>query len=117
MPTYCSWRQDPGARMTRHILSLLVQNDYIHFPPFCLVGRILLKIYRESVNIAFLMAGTALVPLALVNVVRLFNFVSNLLLNVNHQPNSLQEEGGLYLTAWPISGRSTKYEALFTQSY
>jgi len=118
LPTYCSWRPDPGAStIDAFSISWTKMTPYL-FPPFCLVGRALSKIRRESVNFACLIApawpAQHWYP-QLLSMLSDFPILlpedHDLLLDVNHQPNPLQEEGRLYLTAWPISGRPMRHKA------
>ena len=56
LPIYCSWRPDPGA-ISVDAFSIPWRDELPYlFPPFCLIGRALLKIQRESVNQACLIA-------------------------------------------------------------
>ena len=56
LPTYCSWKLDPGAiSVDAFSISWRDKSPYL-FPPFCLIGRALLKIQRESVEQTCLIA-------------------------------------------------------------
>ena len=83
------------------ILNILGQNDTLYV---CLVGRTLLKIQRDHIKFACLVA-TAWPGQVLTMLVAL----PKLLLSHNYRPHPLQTEGSLCLTTWPISGNHMKH--------
>jgi len=47
-PVYCTWRPDPGALAVDGFSISWAQEFPYLFPPFCLIGRALSKIQRDS---------------------------------------------------------------------
>ena len=118
LPIYCSWRPDPGViSVDAFTMSWRDQSPYL-FPPFCLYGKALLKIQRESVNQACLIAPawpgqmwySQLLTMLAGYPILLPQF-PELLLSPDQKPHPLVLEEKLFLTAWPVSGDVTKCKA------
>ena len=122
LPVYCSWKPDPGAlAVDAFSISWAREIPYL-FPPFCLVGRALSKIQRETISCACLVAPAwptqAWYPQLLAMLVDLPVLLpeeDDLLLSPDQRPHPLQLEGSLCLTAWPISGNTMKCEAFLKE--
>ena len=118
LPIYCSWRPDPGAiSVDAFTMSWRDQSPYL-FPPFCLIGKALLRIQRESVNQACLIAPawpgqmwySQLLTMLAGYPILLPQF-PELPLSPDQKPHPLVLEEKLFLTAWPVSGNVTRCKA------
>jgi len=111
-PVYCSWRPDLGDLAVDAFYGF--GNPYL-FPPFCLVGRALSKIQKETVACACLIEPAWPTQVwyqqlfsMLADLPVLLPDYNDLLLSPDHSLLPLQLEGSLHLTAWLVSGNSMK---------
>ena len=119
LPIYCNWRPDPGV-ISVDTFSMPWRDEppYL-FPPFCLIGRALLKIQRESVNQACRIAPawpgqvwfSQLLTMLVDYLILLPQFLE-LFLSPDQKPHPLLLEEKLFLTAWPVSGKVSRCKLL-----
>ena len=118
LPIYCSWKPNPGALTVDAFSISWKDTSPCLFPPFCLIGRALVKIQRESVNWACLIAPAWPAQIWYSQLLTMLSDYPILLLqeqdllsNPDQKLHPLQVEGKLSLTAWPISGKDMKCRA------
>ena len=93
------------------------ESPYL-FSPFCLIGRALLKIQRESVNQVCLIAPAwpsqvwySQLLTILMDYLILLPQRPELLLSPDQKPHPLLLKEKLFLTTWPVSGKVTRCKA------
>jgi hypothetical protein len=111
LPEYWSWRDDP---MAVGVNSLSISWEKINgyaFPPFCLVGRCLLKIRTDQADliiIAPVWPNQTWYPMLVEMSIRhpvLLPVMDDLLLDPMGNPHPLLQSNSLQLAAWRVSGR------------
>ena len=118
LPTYYSWKPDPGAAAVDALNQDWGSTKGYAFPPFCLIGRCLTKIKRERVPqiilITPLWQSQPWFPVLMemiTEVPLLLPTTKNLLLDPQGNPHPLLIQGHLQLVAWSVSGQPSRIEA------
>ena len=122
LPTYFSWRTDPGAKAVDALTQSWNNIRGYAFPPFCLIGRCLAKIRSEKVPWVLLITPLwksqtwfPLLPEMSVEPPIVLPSDSYLLTDPHGSPHPMILQGHLQLVAWTVSGTPCKVEAFQTR--
>ena len=124
LPTYFSWRSDPGAKAVDALTQSWTNIRGYAFPPFCLIGRCLTKIRSEKIPWILLITPLwksqtwfPLLPEMSVDYPILLPKCNNLLTDPRGNPHPMIVQGHLQLVAWTVSGVPGKIEAFQTKLF
>ena len=117
LPSFVSWRRQPGA-LAVNAFSVNWHDiaGYI-FPPFSLIGRCLEKVKREKANVVFVCPAWPSQPWfpllleQICDIPRLLPASENLLIGPQGHPHPLLLSAALPLVAWRLSGRPSDAKA------
>lgn len=115
LPTYYSWKADPGATAVDALYQTWSTVRGYAFPPFCLIGRCLAKVKTEKVPwlliITPLWKAQSWFPVLLrmlIDFPVILPSNPNLLKDPQGNSHSMILQGHLQLVAWTVSGIDSK---------